>query len=276
MDRMVIQHTNNNKQTNNHTQRAAQSGHLNTVAVDPFTEISDFVHQLYKELVAQNQPHAFNDFSCVFCDAAYLELQHLSAHLESVHRHQVHNGTFQLQPDFEEIIRKRILQAGVSNQHQHHRPSAVESALPPTNMEAPPGHMYQCAKCFATFAQMDDVTQHVAQCSMNFNYQQQEPQQSHQAHQANAQQLLQQQQHLDQLHQQHQQHSHQQPQTFNNKVSGETVHFEIQIYSLINQWDVSSAAPTTLSCRWKCPPTTTPSTTSTLPAATPTTVRAYH
>lgn len=196
MDRMVIQHTTNNTPGNQRHRIAQQSAPSNLNPVDPFTEITDFVHQLYKELVAQKEPHTFNDFSCVFCDAAYLQLSHLTDHLESVHRHQVQNGTFQLQPNFEEIIRARILQGSVTDQ----QPLALDQTSQSIKMEsltqAPPGHMYQCAKCYATFGQMDEVTQHVAHCNMNYGYQQTQQQQQQQTNQ-----MLQPMEHQNQQHQ---------------------------------------------------------------------------
>lgn len=234
MDRMVIQHTTttNNNSRNQRNQRyrvapqqtqqqqpAVVLPSSNIAPLDPFTEITDFVHQLYKELVAQKEPHAFNDFSCVFCDAAYFHLSHLTQHLESVHRHQVLNGTFQLQSNFEEIIRARILQGIATNQQQ---PLALDqSTSQSVKMEslaqAPPGHMYQCAKCFATFGHMDEVTQHVAHCAMNYGYAPQQQQQQ-QTHQMSPQQPLEQHSHHHQQQQQqshHIQQHHQQQQVYN-------------------------------------------------------------
>lgn len=141
MERMVIQHTASTSTTS-----------------DPFNEVIEFVQQLYKEF-AQNKLN-FSDYNCIFCLSEYSTLAPLLTHIEYCHRDQVLDGTFNLHRNSGELIRNRI---AINEQ-----PSVV-SNRPKMNQQHVE-QLYQCAKCFATFEQVEDVTQHLAQCALEDTY----------------------------------------------------------------------------------------------------------
>lgn len=133
-------------------------------ASESFREVIDFVERLYIEL-AQTKTH-FNDYSCIFCSCAYFELNALISHIEDFHRDQILQGTFDLERNFEEFLRSRILGSSGAAKDE------VEASQSPYEM-------YQCAKCQQTFVSVADITEHLVICSRNEVCQQQQQQSHH-------------------------------------------------------------------------------------------------
>lgn len=118
---------------------------------DPFREVIEFVEQLYSEL-AQSKSN-FNDYSCLFCRSEYLDLHTLLYHIEDYHRNQILDGTFNLQQNFEELIKKKI--------------GTVKSEDQPEQRALESNQLYQCAKCKITYSSVRAITEHVNQCSVS-------------------------------------------------------------------------------------------------------------
>lgn len=120
---------------------------------DPFREVIEFVEQLYTEL-AQSKSN-FSDYSCLFCRSEYFDLHTLVYHIEDFHRNQILDGTFNLQQNFEELIKKKI--------------GTVVKAeeLQPEQRTLESNQLYQCAKCKITYASVNAITSHVNQCSVS-------------------------------------------------------------------------------------------------------------
>ncbi|KAG4075440.1 hypothetical protein HA402_015093 [Bradysia odoriphaga] len=118
---------------------------------DPFREVIEFVEQLYSEL-AQNKSN-FSDYSCLFCRSEYMDLNLLLYHIEDYHRNQILDGTFNLQQNFEELIKKKI---GTVVKEEQPEQRTLES-----------NQLYQCAKCKVTHSSVRAITEHVNQCSVS-------------------------------------------------------------------------------------------------------------
>lgn len=119
---------------------------------DPFREVIEFVEQLYSEL-AQSKSN-FSDYSCLFCRSEYMDLHLLLYHIEDFHRNQILDGTFNLQQNFEELIKKKI-------------GTVVKTEEPPEQRALESNQLYQCAKCKVTYASVRAITEHVNQCTVS-------------------------------------------------------------------------------------------------------------
>lgn len=119
---------------------------------DPFREVIEFVEQLYAEL-AQSKSN-FSDYSCLFCRSEYMDLNLLLYHIEDYHRNQILDGTFNLQQNFEELIKKKI-------------GTVVKTEEQPEQHTLETNQLYQCAKCKVTYASVRAITEHVSQCSVS-------------------------------------------------------------------------------------------------------------
>lgn len=119
---------------------------------DPFREVIEFVEQLYSEL-AQSKSN-FSDYSCLFCRSEYIDLHSLLYHIEDYHRNQILDGTFNLQQNFEELIKKKI-------------GTVVKTEEQPEQRTLESNQLYQCAKCKITYASVRAITEHVNQCTVS-------------------------------------------------------------------------------------------------------------
>lgn len=119
---------------------------------DPFREVIEFVEQLYSEL-AQSKSN-FSDYSCLFCRSEYTDLNLLLYHIEDYHRNQILDGTFNLQQNFEDLIKRKI-------------GTVVKAEPEPEQRALETSQLYQCAKCKVTYASVRAITEHVNQCTVS-------------------------------------------------------------------------------------------------------------
>lgn len=111
---------------------------------DTFYDVIDYVKHLYADFATEKN---LTQFYCLFCANEFNDMRLLIRHIAEVHRAKILDGTINLEQDFREIVRNKILSA-----ERNRTVISTDSQL------------YQCGQCQQMFQSLDTIAEHFTQC----------------------------------------------------------------------------------------------------------------
>lgn len=111
---------------------------------DTFYDVIDYVEHLYADFATEKP---ITQYFCLFCANEFNDMRLLIRHITESHRAKILDGTINLEQDFREIVRNKIISA-----EQNRTVISTDSQL------------YQCGQCQHMFHSLDVIAEHFTRC----------------------------------------------------------------------------------------------------------------